>query len=438
MLQSIKKDNQKSLFFSLADTLNQRHPLYILAHKVDWQLFEREFTPLYCPDNGCPAKLIRLMVGLLILKHLRNLSDESLVEQWSENNYYQYFCGNQDFTPEEPCASSELVHFRKRIGERGIELILKESIRLNGKDGEEEHISADTTVQEKNITYPADNKLQRKIIKKCRQIAQSEGVNLRQTYTRTLKKLAVEQRFSRHPKNKNRAAKASRKVKTIAGRLVRELQRKLPDNHTHSSSLNTFNKVLEQTKNSKNKIYSLHKPQVQCISKGKEHKKYEFGNKVSILYTQNTGVIVGALSFGNPYDGHTLDDALKQYERLLGKAPASITADRGYKGKSKIEDTLIQIPKTFNRKMSQYQQQKQKKAFRRRAAIEPIIGHIKSDHRLSRNFYKGDFGDAINVMLAAAAFNFKRIMNRYKNIFVDIFLQIQTRIFITLKLQWAF
>ena len=250
--------------------------------------------------------------------------------------------------------------------------------------------------------------------------------------------MAIEQRFSCHPKNKNRAAKASRKVKTIAGRLVRELERKLPANHTHSSSLNTFNKVLQQTKNSKNKIYSLHEPQIQCISKGKDHKKYEFGNKVSILYTQNTGVIVGALSFGNQYDGHTLDDALKQYERLLGKRPASVTADRGYKGKSKIEDTLIQIPKTFNKKMSQYQQQKQKKAFRRRAAIEPIIGHIKSDHRLSRNFYKGDFGDAINVMLAAAAFNFKRIMNKYKNIFDNIFLQIQTRIFISLKIKWTF
>ena len=144
-------------------------------------MFERTFTPLYCPDNGCPAKPIRLMVGLLILKHLRNLSDESIVEQWSENNYYQYFCGNQDFTPVSPCASSELVHFRKRIGERGIELILKESIRLNGKAGEEDNISADTTVQEKNITYPTDNKLQRKIIKSCQQIAQKENINLRQT-----------------------------------------------------------------------------------------------------------------------------------------------------------------------------------------------------------------------------------------------------------------
>jgi len=441
MLQTITKDNQKSLFFSLEDTLNQRHPLYILSSKVDWEMFEREFSPLYCHDNGCPAKPIRLMVGLLILKHLRDLSDESAVEQWSENTYYQYFCGNQDFIAAEPCASSDLVHFRHRIGEEGIELIFKESIRLNGKDSEENNISADTTVQEKNITFPTDNKLQRKIIKKCQKIAEKEGIILRQSYTRTLKKLSAEQRFSRHPKNKNRAIKANRKVKTIAGRLVRELERKLPENHKYLLLLNIFNKILQQNKNSKNKIYSIHEPQVQCISKGKEHKKYEFGNKVSILYTQNTGVIVGALSFENQYDGHTLDAALEQYKRLLNKPPASVTADRGYKGKSKINETLIQIPKPFSQKLTQYQQKKQKKSFRRRAAIEPIIGHTKSDHRLSRNFYKGEFGDMINVMLAATGFNFRRIMNKYKKIFADIFLQIQQKFllfFYTPKYIWTY
>jgi len=438
MLQFIKKDNQQRLFFSLEDTLNQRHPLYILANKVDWALFEREFSPLYCPDNGCPAKPIRLMVGLLILKHVRNLSDESVVEQWSENNYYQYFCGNQDFVPIAPCASSELVHFRHRIGERGIELIFKESIRLNGKDGEEGNISADTTVQEKNITYPTDNKLQRKIIKKCHQIAEKEGLQLRQTYTRTLKKLAFEQRFSRHPKNKKRAMRANRKVKTIAGRLVREVGRKLPDNHPYVSDLDIYGKVLQQTKTGKNKIYSLHEPQVQCISKGKEYKKYEFGNKVSILYTQNTGVIVGALAFSNPYDGHTLDAALEQYERLLGKRPESVTADRGYKGKSRIRESLIQTPKPFSKKWSSYQQQKRKQSFRRRAAIEPIIGHTKSDHRLSRNFYKGAFGDAINVILAAAAFNFKRMINKYKKMLAHILEQIKASFLYFYRPNWAF
>ncbi|MDH6307082.1 IS5 family transposase [Parabacteroides sp. PF5-5] len=425
------------MFFSLEDSLDQRHPLYILANRVDWAMFDREFSSLYSQDNGAPAKPIRLMVGLLILKHVRNLSDESVVEQWSENNYYQYFCGELEFVPKYPCASSELVHFRHRIGESGVELILKESIRINGKDGDEGSISADTTVQEKNITYPTDNKLHRKIISQCKGIAKTEGIELRQSYTHTLKRLLPDQRFGSHPKNRKKAAKANRKVKTIAGRLVRELERKLPASHPHRQSLALFSQVLKQQRNSKHKIYSLHEPQVHCISKGKEHKKYEFGNKVSILYTQTTGVIVGALAFGNEYDGHTLDKALEQYERLKGKRPKNLYADRGYKGRSQIEETQILIPKPFSKKLYQYQQQKRRKAHKRRAAIEPIIGHLKTDHRLSRNFYKGDFGDAINVMLAAAAFNFKRVMNKYKQKIAYIILRIQT-ILLSEKLKAAF
>lgn len=384
-------------------------------------MFEREFSPLYCHDNGCPAKPIRLMVGLLILKHVRDLSDESIIEQWSENNYYQYFCGQQDFVPHQPCASSDLVHFRHRIGEQGCELILRESIRINGDDANDGDISADTTVQEKNITFPTDSKLHRKIIRKCKKIAIDEHVELRQSYSRTLKKLAVDQRFRNHPKNKHKARKADRKVKTIAGRLVRELERKLPPKSTHFADLKLFGSVLEQNRQSKHKIYSLHEPDVQCISKGKEHKKYEFGNKVSILVTQNTGVIVGATSYRNPYDGHTLESALEQYRRLVGKSPKTLTADRGYKGKSKIGDTLIQIPKPFNGKtVSGYRQRKLRQQFKRRAAIEPVIGHLKADHRLGRNFYKGIAGDSINVLLAAAAFNFKRLINNYKKLLSHI------------------
>ena len=142
------------------------------------------------------------MVGLLILKHLRNVSDESVVEQWSENLYYQYFCGQQEFVSTAPCEASELVHFRKRIGEPEIELILKESIRINGDDSNDGHVSVDTTVQEKNITFPTDVKLHKKIIKKCLAIAKDLEVTVRQTYTRTLKRLSIDQRFRNHPRNK--------------------------------------------------------------------------------------------------------------------------------------------------------------------------------------------------------------------------------------------
>lgn len=299
--------------------------------------------PLYSQDKGRPAKPIRLMVGLLMLKHLRNVSDESVVEQWSENIYYQYFCGETSFVSGAPCEASELVHFRHRIGEEGVELILKESIRINGDDANDDNVNVDTTVQEKNITFPTDSKLHKKIIKRCQKIAKEQQLPVGQTYTRTLKKLAVDQRFRNHPKNKAKARKADKKVKTIAGRLVRELERNLAPNSTYQIDLELYKQVLAQKRGSKNKIYSLHEPQVCCISKGKEHKKYEFGNKASFAKT-DTGVIVGALGFRNEYDGNTLEPTLKQVERLTKKAPKRAKVDRGYRGKKQIRETEILIP----------------------------------------------------------------------------------------------
>jgi len=408
--------NQASLFFNFESTLDQRHPLYILANKIDWAVFEKAFEPLYCPDNGRPGKPIRLMVGLLMLKHIRNISDESVVEQWAENNYYQYFCGQTSFVSGIPCQSSELVHFRHRIGEQGVALILKESIRVNGDDSHDENVNIDTTVQEKNITFPTDSKLHKKIIKKCTQIVDKEGLPMRQRYTQTLKKLAIAQRFRSHPRNRAKARKADKKVKTIAGRLVRELERNLPPNSVYCTELELFTLILAQKRGSKHKIYSIHEPDVCCISKGKENKKYEFGNKASFAKT-DSGVIVGALGFRNEYDGHTLEPVLKQIEELTGKIPQKAKVDRGYRGKSKIGETEILIPKPPKKSLSYYQRKKLSKAHKKRAAIEPIIGHLKSDHRLNRNFYKGVVGDNINIMLAAAAFNFKRMMNKWKSSF---------------------
>lgn len=422
MLSKPKSQNQYSFFFSLEDTLDQKHPLYILSNKVNWQTFENEFKSLYCENNGRPAKPIRMMVGLLILKHIRNISDESVVEQWSENLYYQYFCGQQEFTSTAPCNASELVHFRNRIGEKGIELIFQESIRINGNDSNDDQVSIDTTVQEKNITFPTDSKLHKKIIKKCEKIAKKEHLSVRQTYTRILKKLSVDQRFRNHPKTKIKARKADKKVKTIAGRLVRELERNLPPSSIYQIDIELFKQILSQKKDSKSKIYSLHEPYTNCISKGKEHKKYEFGNKASFVYTQITGVIVGAMGFRNEFDGHTLEPALEQTTKLVGKAPKTAAVDRGYRGRQQIGETKILIPKPFNNKtQTKYQQKKLKQTHKKRAAIEPIIGHLKTDHRLGRNFYKGIIGDNINIMLAAAAFNFKRMMNKWKSFFYYFF-----------------
>lgn len=422
MLAKSENKLQMSFYSTFEEQLSPGHPLYILANQIEWQRFEEAFKSLYSADKGRPAKPVRLMVSLLILKHLRNLSDESVVEQWSENSYYQYFSGLDKFSAAPPCEASELVHFRKRIGEQGIELILEESIKVNGDDSKDNHVSVDTTVQEKNITFPTDAKLHKKIIRKCKQIARKEELPVRQSYTVTLKKLGIAQRFRNHPRNKKKALKADRKVKTIAGRLVRELERNLPPESVYLTELELFKRVLAQRRRDSQKIYSLHEPEVLCISKGKEHKKYEFGNKVSIVHTQHTGVIVGAMSFRSQYDGHTLAEAISQVERFVGKAPLIATADRGYRGNTRIGDTLVQIPKPFNgKKLSRYGQQKLRKSFRRRAAIEPVIGHLKTDHRLSRNFYKGIQGDNINIMLSAAAFNFKRMINIWKRIFFVLF-----------------
>jgi IS5 family transposase len=405
--------NQLSFYSTFEEQLNHRHPLYILANQINWDLFEEAFAKYYS-DEGRPAKPIRLMVSLLMLKHIRNVSDETVVEQWSENVYYQYFSGEKLFANGAPCEASELVHFRNRIGEEGIELIFKESIRINGKDGQESEATTDTTVQEKNITYPTDNKLHRKIIKKCIEIARKNEIELRQTYTRTLKKLALEQRFRHHPKNKARSRKADKKVKTITGRLVRELERKLAPNQ-YPGLLVLFKKILAQKKDDTNKIYSIHEPHVQCISKGKEHKKYEFGSKVSIMTTKNSGVIIGAVNLEkNVHDSKTLHPAIEQQRRLTGIVLKNNFVDRGYRGVKEVLGTQIIIPDNPPGSRSAYQKQKLRKGFKRRAAIEPRIGHLKQDYRLSRNYYGGIKGDNINVMLAAAAMNFKRMINKWK------------------------
>lgn len=415
MLSKKGNPGQMTFFTTFEEQLDHKHPLYMLADQIDWELFEKEFSKHYIQYMGRPSKPIGMMTGLLILKHIRNLSDESVVEQWRENSYYQYFCGEKSFVSKPPCEASELVHFRNRIGVEGMELIFKESVRINGKDGKQKDVCVDTTVQEKNITFPTDNKLHRKIINACVSIANKEGIELRQSYKRTVKKLSYQQRFRRSKKQQKLARKADRKIKTIAGRLVREIERKLNAEGLikHSISIELFKRVLSQKRFDSNKIYSLHEPQVQCISKGKEHKKYEFGNKVSLMITKTTGVIVGALSFDkNDYDGHTLQPALEQYKRFYDKEPRKAIADLGYRGVSRIGETEIITPSKKAKTKSE--KVKLRNAHRRRSSLEAGISHLKNDHRLNRNFYHYAIGDEINLLLAASAFNIKRMMRKWK------------------------
>jgi len=414
----ISKQNitsQIQLFNGLREQLNQNHPLYQLADKINWTYFDDLFEPLYSENIGAPAKPIRLMVSLLILKFVRNLSDESVVEHWSENIYYQYFGGEQFFQPKVPCSSTELVAFRHRIGEHGIEQIFKESIRINKneQDGDiGKTVSVDTTVQEKNITYPTDDKLHKKIIKNCISIAQREGIVLHQTYGKELKKLSALQRFKKRKNGFKIARKANKRVKTIAGRMLRDLERKLYSAGiiVYKDVIDIYQKVLLQKRDSSNKIYSLHEPEVKCYAKGKEHKKFEFGSKVSIVLCQDSGIILGALNFSETiHDSKTIPAVLEQLDRLEIVLPERMFADRGYIGKETYGETKIVTPKP-NPNISI----EQRKRHSKRAGIEPVIGHLKRNYRLGRNFLKGVFGDSVNLLLAAAAMNFKRVMNLWK------------------------
>lgn len=404
------------------ELLNPKHELYLLSNEIDWFYFDKEFSSLYS-QKGRPAHPIRLMVSLLILKSIYNLSDEKLVEEhWEMNVYFQYFSGMLHQQWGQPCSASDLVYFRKRIGKQGVEKIFKHSIDKHGNDGLDDNVSIDSTVQEKNITYPTDSKLQKKIIDKCVKIAKEEGLVLRRSYKRTSKQLVRDTYNSTHIKRRKKANAAKRKLKTIAGRLVRELERKLPEGSVKRVNLEIFKKVLSQTIKSKNKIYSLHEPEVYCIAKGKAHKKYEYGCKASVVLTQKRGIIVGAMTFQtNVYDGHTLDQVLNQTKTLTGKFPKNAWVDRGYKGKKIVGQTTINMPKPPLKKDSEYQKRKKRKHFRKRAAIEPIIGHLKQDHRVLRNYLKGQTGDAINFMMAATGFNFRKLMKKLKKSISSLF-----------------
>lgn len=416
MIESAPNQDQMSFLApNLIDQLNPKHPLLQLAKKIPWDSLALDFTPLYS-TNGRPAKRIRLMVGLCILKHLENTSDEGVVQSWVQNPYYQLFCGEIEFQWRLPCDPTDLIYFRKRIGEKGFEKILASSIVIHGDNALEKEVCIDTTVQEKNITFPTDAKLYRKIIARCLKIARSNNIKLRRTYAKEIKALKLVCRFAGHPRNRAKARKAVKRLQTIAGRLVRELQRELPvaSFEEYADDFNLFMKGLHQKRGGKNKLYSLHEPHVYCMSKGKEHKRYEFGTKVSITTTRDSKIIIGAMAFdSNKFDGHTLPEVLLQTKRIIDHVPEVALCDRGYKGKSKINDTRIIRPSTSIKGAGSQYKERMRQRFRKRAGIEPIIGHLKSDHRLSRSYLKGFKGDQINILMAAAAFNFKKWMRLF-------------------------
>lgn len=408
--------DQKNLFRStLKEIINPRHELVILSQQIDWKTFEDSFEPLYS-HTGKPGVPIRMMVGLLLLKRIYNLGDETVMAQWLQNPYFQYFCGESEFQWEYPCDPSDMVHFRKRIGQKGAEKIFQVSVDIRKDEIKNTDVLIDTTAQEKNITYPTDAKLLLKVIQNCNKIASEQKVRQRQTYKRTMKKLLLKQRFAHHPKRKKEARAALRKLRTIAGRLVRELERTLDDQalNQYKEQLNNCNKIVAQKKQDKNKIYSLHEPTTACIAKGKAHKKFEFGSKVSFAVVPKVNIIVGIKNFnGNPNDSITLKPALDNIEKISGIKFKNAIVDRGYRGKKVINGTTIVTPKPPNAKQP-YSKDTMRKKCRMRAAVEPVIGHVKFDCRMARNYLKGAIGNDVNANLAAAGYNFRGLLNKIK------------------------
>lgn len=400
----------QTVFFRqpLAELVRQDKPLLQLGREIRWADFETEFGPLYAA-TGRPAKPIRLMVGLLIIKQIYDLSDERVVEMWEDTPVWQQFCGLLYFENSPPCAASDLVHFRNRIGPSGAKLLFKESVRLHGPAVTAREVTVDTTCQEKNVTYPTDEKLASKAMEECRKIAGKEGVVLRQSYVRKQRELRDKIRFShRKPAEKSRSLK---KLKTMAGRLRRDVERKLKPEalEKHKVVLENCRRAVEQDRKSKNKIYSLHEPQTACIAKGKARGKFEFGAKAGIASCTESGVIVGAASFpDNRYDGDTLPQLIASVKHNTGKTPEAAICDRGFTGRENScpgTGVLTPQPPAATMKKPRREREKARKRFQKRAGIEGVISQLKSSRGLGRNFLKGVAGDEFNLYASSAAHN---------------------------------
>jgi len=415
MLKKLPKQPQLEMFKTvLTSFIHPEHELCLLAKKIDWSYLEKEFAPLY-GTVGRPSVPIRTIVGLLLLKQMYNLGDETVVQRYLENPYWQHFCGEIYFQYRLPFDPSDFVHFRHRIGAEGMEKIFKQSIDLYGEEvikREVKEVRVDTTVQEKNITFPTDRKLYEKTIEYCKRIAKAENIKLKRTYTFEIRKLKAQLRFARKPKNYRKLIRTQKKLHRIAFKIYNDLVEQMNPipKQSYYEIFNVLYKVLIQQREDSNKVYSIHEPETLCIAKGKEHKPYEFGNKSSFAYTRNGGIIVGAMAIeGNVFDGHTLEPQLDQIKELTGGKIKKAIVDRGYRGRDKIGITEVVMPKTLKRE-SYYLKKQREERCRSRAGIEGLISHLKHDHRMLRNYLKGTAGDAINTLLAASAYNMMKWM----------------------------
>lgn len=430
----------------LETMIDLRHPLAVLAQRMPWGQIEvalapalahrdRKGRPLEGADlfgtttqlvgaglsnAGRPRLPIRLMVSLLYLKHAFNLSDEELVERWAENVQWQFFSGMTYYEPRLPCDATQIGRFRRVLGEAGVEQLLKTTIEtavaikaVNKR--EFERVIVDSTVQEKAIAHPTDSRLLEVARDKIARLAKRAGVKLKQTHEREGKTLRRRAAGYAHAKQFRRLKQVLRRQRTVLGSLLREVRRKMGGlADATKSQLETWlqraERIQRQRPTDKNKLYALHAPEVECISKGKARKPYEFGVKVSVAITHRHGLMVGARSFpGNPYDGHTLAAQLEQTTTLLqdvGTKPTTAIVDLGYRG----VDTDVAPVQVIHRGKGKTLNAQQKAWLRRRQAVEPAIGHAKSDHRMDKCWLKSADGDALHAVLCAAGFNIRWLL----------------------------
>jgi IS5 family transposase len=397
----------------LVNLLNARHPMVRLARRIDWRSFDEHFGAHYSRGKGRPAISTRLMVSLHYLKYTYDLSDEAVVSGWVENPYWQYLSGMEFFCHEPPINPSSMSRWRSRVGEAGAEELLRQTLESGLRMGvikpsELRRVNVDTTVQEKHIRFPTDARLYDRMRQRLVAAAREEGVALRQSYVRVGKHLLAQQSRYAHAKQFRRARRCTRKVRTILGRVIRDIERKLPDPGERLADLLALAKRLHrQRRHDKGKLYSVHAPEVECISKGKAHKRYEFGCKVALGVTSKGGWVLAARSLeGKPYDGHTLQSTMDRIVSISGIEPEHVYCDMNYRGHDYEGECQIHVA---SRKRGSIVGSVWR-WMRRRAAIEPSIGHLKENRRMERNRLKGTAGDKLNAVLSAAAMNFSKLL----------------------------
>ena len=400
----------------LIDMIDTRHELVRLAALIDWAWFEREWAGFFPSHEGRPAAHPRLVAGLLYLQHAYGLSDEAVIARWVENPYFQHVTGETFFQHRLPLHPSSLSRWRARIGEEGAEWLLTKTVEAGRAAGavRERSLSqvvVDTTVMEKAIAHPTDARLYEKARQSLVALAGKAGIRLRQNYNRKAPRLAIQAGRHAHARQFRRMRKALRTLKGYTGRVLRDIRRQIdavaegPMRAKMLDRLHLVARLLRQTPKSTGKLYALHEPDVDCISKGKARIRYEFGAKVSVATTLAEGFVVGLRSMpGNPHDGHTLGEALQQVETLTDQRPSLVVVDRGYRGHG-VQDTKVLTSGTRRGITPRLA-----KLLKRRSAIEPEIGHMKADGRLARCALKGILGDAIFAVLCGCGHNIRKLL----------------------------